>query len=123
MTEQGTKIADRYELIAILGEGGMGVVWRARDTRLGRAVAVKMLSAASVGSEVARTRLIREARAAAALEHDGIIRVYDVGETEEGGAFLVMELIRGVSLRDGLERGSLSLTRRVAVIVDAARAL
>src|SRR4051795_9675137 len=98
MAEQGTKIADRYELVTILGEGGMGVVWRARDTRLGRAVAVKVLSASSVGSDVARSRLIREARAAAALEHAGIVRVYDVGETSDGGAFLVMELIRGQSL-------------------------
>src|SRR5690242_128988 len=104
----GRRIADRYELIAVLGEGGMGVVWRARDTRLGRAVAVKMLSAAYVGNTVARARLIREARAAAALEHDAIIRVYDVGETEDGGAFLVMELIRGSSFRDALIKGAIT---------------
>jgi serine/threonine-protein kinase len=116
-------IADRYELGSQLGIGGMGVVWRGRDRRLARAVAVKVLSASSVGSEVARTRLIREARAAAALEHEGIIRVYDVGETDDGGAFLVMELVRGRSLRAVLEAGSMKLGTRVAVIVQAARAL
>ena len=101
----------------------MGVVWRARDTRLQRAVAVKLLTAAAVGSEIARARLIREAHAAAALEHDGIVRVYDDGETDDGGAYLVMELIRGMSLRDAMERESLILARRIAVIADAARAL
>jgi eukaryotic-like serine/threonine-protein kinase len=123
MVEKERRIADRYELSAVLGEGGMGIVWRARDTRLGRAVAVKVLPAVLIGSGVARTRLIREARAAAALEHSGIIRVYDVGETDDGGAFLVMELIRGHSLRHALEQGSLSLLRRIQVLVEAARAL
>jgi serine/threonine protein kinase len=120
---EGVVIAGRYELGSQLGIGGMGVVWRGRDRRLARAVAVKVLSQSSVGSEVARTRLIREARAAAALEHEGIIRVYDVGETDDGGAFLVMELIRGRSLRCVLELGSMKLGSRVAVIVQAARAL
>jgi serine/threonine-protein kinase len=120
---EGVVIAGRYELGSQLGTGGMGVVWRGRDRRLARAVAVKVLSQSSVGSDVARTRLIREARAAAALEHEGIIRVYDVGETDDGGAFLVMELIRGRSLRGVLEMGTMKLGSRVDVIVQAARAL
>jgi serine/threonine protein kinase len=123
MAEQGTRIADRYELLAPLGEGGMGVVWRARDTRLGRAVAVKLLSAGSLGNDRARARMIREARAAATLEHEGIIRVYDVGELEDGGAFLVMELVRGKSLRDELDRGVLSPARAARIAAAAARAL
>ena len=123
MVRQGDKVADRYELIALLGEGGMGVVWRARDTRLERPVAVKMLSAATVGSETARERLIREARAAAALDHEGIVNVYDVSETSDGGAYLVMELIRGRSLRGALDDKTLGLGRRAQIIVSAARAL
>jgi serine/threonine-protein kinase len=123
VSKPGRTIADRYELAAPLGEGGMGVVWRARDTRLGRAVAVKVLAADSLGSDVARKRLIREARAAAALEHEGIIRVYDVGETDDGGAFLVMELVRGQSVRDLLLKGPLSVKHAVDVIVQAGRAL
>ncbi len=101
----------------------MGVVWRARDVRLGRAVAVKVLSAASVGSDTARVRLIREARAAAALEHEGIIRVYDVGELGDGGAYLVMELVRGRSLRDVLEKGPLSPRSCARLVIQVARAL
>jgi serine/threonine-protein kinase len=124
MSDVPQKISDRYELVSRLGEGGMGVVWRGRDTRLGRAVAVKLLSADSVGSDVARKRLIREAQAAAALEHPGIVHVYDAGETDDGGAFLVMELVRGRSLRAVLASSDvLSIADRVQVIIDAARAL
>jgi serine/threonine protein kinase len=121
--DAGRLIADRYELVSALGHGGMGVVWRALDKKLGRAVAVKLLPAASIGNDLARARLIREARAAAALEHEGIIRVYDVGETDDGGAFLVMELVRGRSLRSALEQGALGPVRLAEIIVQAARAL
>lgn len=120
---EGTLISDRYELVTQIGVGGMGIVWRARDKRLGRAVAVKVLSSASVGNDIARTRLIREARAAAALEHEGIIRVYDVGETPDGGAFLVMELIRGKSLRAVIEERTAKLGTIAHTVVKAARAL
>lgn len=123
MAEPGERIADRYELVSPLGEGGMGVVWRARDVRLGRAVAVKVLTAASVGNDTARVRLIREARAAAALEHEGIIRVYDVGELPDGGAYLVMELVRGKTLREELETGPLPPARCVRLVTQVARAL
>ncbi|HEY8073353.1 MAG TPA: serine/threonine-protein kinase [Labilithrix sp.] len=124
MTDEGRKIQDRYELVARVGEGGMGVVWRARDVRLGRMVAVKLLSADTVGSDVARARLIREARAAAALDHEGIVPVYDAGETDDGGAYLVMQLVRGRSLRAVLASGEdFSLGKRAAAIVAAARAL
>lgn len=118
----GDVIAERYELISLLGEGGMGIVWRARDRRLARTVAVKLLSANVVGTDSARARLIREARAAAALEVDGIIRVYDVDELAEGGAFLVMELIRGKSFRARMMEG-LAPARVVKIIAAAARAL
>ncbi len=107
----------------MLGEGGMGVVWRARDLRLGRSVALKLLSPESVGSDVARTRLVREARAAAALEHDGIVRVYDVGETDDGGAYLVMELVRGVTFRTLLDRQNVTVGRKVQIVAEAGRAL
>jgi tRNA A-37 threonylcarbamoyl transferase component Bud32 len=120
---KGARIADRYVIEERLGEGGMGVVFRARDERLGRAVAVKVLLASSVGDAAARARLVREARAAAGLEHPGIVHVYDVGETADGGAFLVMELVRGKSLRDRIAEGGLTVAEASRVVLDVARAL
>src|SRR5512147_2437773 len=99
------RIADRYLLQSEIGAGGMGIVWRARDERLGRDVAVKLLAANAIGNDVARARLLREARAAGRLQHEGIVHVYDVGETGDGGAFLVMELVSGYPLRDWMEDG------------------
>ena len=119
----GTRIADRYVVLGELGAGGMGVVVRARDERLGRDVAVKVLPASAVGDEQARRRIVREARAAAGLEHAFIVHVYDVGETPDGGAFLVMELVKGKSLREHLAAGSLPPDRALAAIVEVGRAL
>ena len=92
----GTILRNRYRLDSELGRGGMGTVYRATDLELEREVAVKVLSATSQTSE-ARDRLIREARAAAALNHPHIVTVHDVGE-ESGQPFLVMELVPGPRL-------------------------
>ncbi len=119
----GARIADRYVIGGELGAGGMGVVFRARDERLGRDVAIKVLSWTAVGDDSARQRLLREARAAAGLEHPSIVHVYDVGETDDGGAFLVMELVRGKSLRDHLAAGTPSVSRRIAALVEIGRAV
>lgn len=123
MSKPGDRIGDRYVVGDEIGSGGMGVVVRATDTRLGREVALKVLSPRVFGDATARARLVREARSAAALEHVGIVHVYDVGETEEGGAYLVMELVRGESLRSLLERGGLSPGRTLVAMTEAARAL
>src|SRR5689334_8226568 len=92
----GTVLRDRYRLDSELGRGGMGTVYRATDLELQREVAVKVLSATSQTSE-ARERLIREARAAAALNHPHIVTIHDVGE-ENGFPFLVMEFVPGPRL-------------------------
>src|SRR2546426_419231 len=89
------RVGERYVLRERIGAGGMGVVWRAHDERLGRDVALKLLAAAAVGDDSARSRLLREARSAAKLEHPAIVHVYDAGETDDGGAYLVMELVQG----------------------------
>ncbi len=117
------RIADRYLITGDLGAGGMGVVVKARDERLGRSVAMKLLSPQTLGDEAARARLMREARAVAALDHPNIVHVYDVGETEDGGAFLVMEMVKGKSLRDHLHDGTLSRPKRLQAVIDVARAL
>jgi predicted ATPase len=92
----GTLLNARYQLEAEIGRGGMGVVYRAHDTLLGRDVAVKVLSASELGTE-GRARLLREALAAAGLNHPNIVTVHDVGEAEEL-PFIVMELVEGPSL-------------------------
>jgi ABC-type oligopeptide transport system substrate-binding subunit len=94
----GTTLLNRYYLEAELGRGGMGVVYRAQDTLLNRPVAVKLLSAGSLGTE-GRQRLLIEAQAAARLNHPNIVNVYDVNESD-GVPFIVMELAAGNTLRD-----------------------
>ena len=123
MLEPGSRVGDRYRVLAPLGAGGMGVVYRANDEKLGRQVALKTLPPERVGDAKARARLQREARSAAALEHPGIAQVYDVGETDDGGAFLVMELVRGRSLRELMRTGALDREETLEVIAQIAAAL
>src|ERR1700722_11602659 len=120
---EGQLLAARYRLGVRIGAGGMGAVHRATDTRLSREVAVKVLPAEALGDQAARQRLVREALACAALQHPGIVHVYDVGETDDGGAFLVMELVSGSSLRDLVGDDSWTDRGRLTAIVEAARAL
>jgi len=94
-----TILDDRYELVETVGEGGMGVVWRAHDTRLDRDVAVKLLRPYLAAEPDQRRRFAREARTLAALSHDHIVRVYDYVETGRE-AFLVMEFLDGANLAD-----------------------
>ena len=93
-----------YEILAPLGAGGMGEVYRARDGRLGREVAIKVLPAEVAGDAERLERFEREARAAAALNHPNILAVHDLG-THEGAPFLVCELLEGETLRDRLRAG------------------
>jgi serine/threonine protein kinase len=95
-----------YEVIDSLGSGGMGEVYRGRDTRLDRTVAIKVLAAGTAGDADLRGRFVREAKAVAALEHPHICGVYDVGEAD-GILYLVMPLIDGQTLAARLEAGPL----------------
>ena len=94
----GDTLSDRYRLDEEIGRGGMGIVFRAWDSELERAVAVKVIAADREDVDACE-RLFREARAAAALHHPHVVAVYDVGE-HEGMPYFVMELIEGPSLRD-----------------------
>src|SRR5258708_1850525 len=113
-----------YEILAPIGQGGMGEVYRARDTRLHRDVAIKVLPQ-GFATEAARERFQREARAASALNHPNICVVHDVGEAG-GHPFLVMELLQGKTLRESiggkpLEIGTtLELSIQVVDALDAA---
>ena len=113
----GTLLARRYRLGGELGRGGMGVVFRATDEQLGRDVAVKVLPEASSSPE-SRERLLREARAAAALNHAGIVAVHDVGE-HEGIPFFVMELVAGTDLQQRAPKDLQEIVRIAVAICDA----
>jgi len=97
-----------YEILGLLGEGGMGVVYKARDTRLGRLVALKFLSAGALESPHARDRSMAEARAIAALNHPNIATIYEIGE-RDGAPVLVLEYLPGGTLRSRTGEGPLSL--------------
>jgi eukaryotic-like serine/threonine-protein kinase len=111
-----------YEVLGPLGTGGMGEVYRARDTRLGREVAVKVLPTEVSKDPVRLHRFEQEARAAASLNHPNIVVLYDIG-TQEGTPFMVTELLQGDSLLSLLHRGPLPVLRAVELGVQLAQGL
>lgn len=106
MTLQPTERLGPYEIQALLGVGGMGEVYRGRDTRLGRDVALKVISPHRLGDPEFRRRFELEARAASVLNHPSIVTVYDVGETD-GVSWIAMEWVEGRTLREALIDGPL----------------
>ncbi len=102
----GTIIAERYKIIEEIGRGGMGIVYKAEDTRLKRTVALKFLPTEFARHEHAKERFIREAQAAAALDHPNICTVHEIDEAE-GKTFISMAFIQGLSLRKRIEMGPL----------------
>jgi tetratricopeptide (TPR) repeat protein len=111
-----------YEVLARLGEGGMGEVYRARDLKLGRDVAIKVLPATLSQDPVARERLRREAVAAAGLDHPFVCKVFEIGDTD-GQLFIVMELVAGETLHSRLSAGAVSLAEALSWAVEIAEAL
>src|ERR1041384_7250063 len=111
-----------YRILARLGEGGMGVVYKAEDTRLGRLVAIKFPTPGG-DRQTFRARFLNEARAISALNHPHIATVHDYGETPEGEPFLVMELVGGQDLNEKLRTGTLTLGEAVQIIAAVAGAL
>ena len=97
-----------YEVVELIGQGGMGEVYRALDTRLGRLVAIKVLPNAFGRDKARQLRFEEEARAASALNHPNVLTVYDVGtvSANDGSAFIVMELLEGQTLRTRLQAAS-----------------
>ena len=117
----GTRVGP-YELTALLGAGGMGEVYRARDTRLDRTVAIKVLPQRLAADPERRQRLEREARAISGLSHPNICTLHDVGN-HEGSEYLVMEYLEGETLAQRLERGPLALAQVLQVGIEIASAL
>ncbi len=120
--ETGVQLG-HYEITGLLGKGGMGEVYRARDSNLGREVAIKVLPQEFVESPGARARFEREARAIAALSHPNILHIYDLGE-QDGVHYAVMELLEGTTLGKRLdESGPFSVDETLAIGAEVARGL
>ena len=103
----GDKVGD-FEIISEIGRGGMGVVYAARDRKLGRIAALKLLPAGSHLDTAASDRLIEEAQAASALDHPNVATIYQIGETDEGRRFIAMARYEGETLRERLSRGPIA---------------
>ncbi|WP_231855427.1 serine/threonine-protein kinase [Tsukamurella pseudospumae] len=120
----GTTLDERYTITARLGAGGMGVVYRARDIRLERDVAVKLMGEHLADSEQSAHRFIREAQLAARLDHDNVGRVHDIGRDSSGRLYIVMPLLEGDPLSDLIGDGkSLRASEALIAMADAAAGL
>jgi serine/threonine protein kinase len=131
MTLRPGDLVEHFQVVALLGEGGMGQVYLARDTRLQRSVALKIVHSADAGSASGTdgaARLRREAQSAAALAHPNVETIYEVGQVrsaaeERGRPFIAMELVKGRSLRAFVGDPSVAIGTRVRWLTDVARAL
>jgi serine/threonine-protein kinase len=119
----GKVIAGRYRLESRIGEGGMGIVYRARHVLIDRVVAVKLIRPDLRGETHLRAWMLREARAANRVDHAHIIDIHDIGETDDGELYLVMEYLVGTPLSTELARGPLPLARGVDVLEQMGAAL
>ena len=117
----GTRLG-AYEIVSLLGAGGMGEVYRARDSRLGRDIAIKVLPSAVAADADRLARFEQEARATAALNHPNILAVYDIG-TADGTTFVVAELLDGETLRDVLAHGAPAMRQAIDYAVQIAHGL
>src|SRR5438552_4123303 len=116
------KQINNYQILSLLGQGGMGEVYLAQDTRLGRKVAIKFLPECLAADERARKRLVREAQAAAKLEHPNICAIHEVGE-ENGRSFIVMQYVEGETLDIRAKRKPLDLSESISIGMEIAEAL
>ena len=112
-----------YHIVAEIGRGGMGVVYKAQDPRLNRLVALKLLPPSLTANKTAKQRLLAEARAASALDHPNICTVYDIGQGAEGQMFMAMAVYEGRTLSEKIGDGPLSLPEAIGVAIEVARGL
>lgn len=119
----GTIIADRYEVVELLGMGGHGAVYRALQRPLGREVALKTILVEALAGDGALERFTREAKVVQGLEHPNTVRLFDFGVTAAGMPFSVFELLRGVTLEHEIRRGPLAPDRVGRIAAQVLRSL
>jgi len=112
-----------YEVTALLGAGGMGVVHKARDPRLDRLVAIKMLPPDATRDGMAKQRFLLEAKAASALDHPNICTIHEIDETPDGQLYLVMAYYDGETLKQKIERGPLVLDEALDMAMQVGQGL
>ena len=117
------KIISHYKLLEKLGGGGMGVVYKAEDTKLKRTVAIKFLPPDLIRDDEAKVRFIQEAQAASALEHNNICTIHEVDETEDGQLFIVMTCYEGDTLKKTIEKGPLAIEDAIRIALQIAKGL
>ena len=117
------KTISHYKIIEQLGEGGMGVVYKAEDTKLKRTVALKFLPPELTRDPEAKKRFIREAQSASALEHNNIYNIHEIDETEGGQLFIAMACYEGESLKEKIERGPLKIEDAIDIAIQIAQGL
>src|ERR1043165_7065837 len=117
------EVIGNYRLVAELGKGGMGMVYRAEHVQLGRPAALKMLLPQLSSDAAIVQRFFNEARAASAIDHPGIVEIYDFGTHSDGGAYLVMVLLRGEGLGQRWRRGPLPADVGATIVAQAVAAL
>jgi hypothetical protein len=113
----------RYEILARIGEGGMGVVYKARQTSIDRVVAIKMLNAQMAGDPTWVQRFNNEAKACSRLQHPNTIRMFDFGQSPEGRLYMTMEFLDGISLRDAVTKGALAPQRVAKILIQCCASL
>jgi len=118
----GTTLAGKYKTIEVLGRGGMGIVYKAEDTKLKRSVALKFLPPELIQDEEAKERFVLEAQAAAALSHPNICTIHEIDE-EEGESFIAMEYVEGQTLRAKIEKGQLEIDESLDIAIQVAGGL
>ena len=117
------KTISHYKILEKLGEGGMDVVYKARDTKLDRFVALKFLPPHLSQTKEEKNRFIHEAKAASALDHPNICTIYEINETEEGRMFIAMACYEGESLKDKIERGPLAIEEAIDIGIQISQGL
>ena len=117
------KTVSHYKIIEKLGEGGMGVVYKAQDTRLKRTVCLKFLAQELTRDDQLKERFAQEAIAASALEHNNICTVYEIDETKNGQGYIVMAYYKGETLRRKLERGEMPVRESIDIALQMSRGL
>jgi len=120
---KGSLVTGKYRIIEEIGRGGMGIVYKAEDTKLKRVVALKFLPQQWISDKEARERFIHEARAASALDHNNVCAIHEIEETEDGRMYIAMAFYEGESLREKIKREPLKTEEAVAIAAQVAQGM